>query len=117
MRPQSEFPKYAVLTLEFLRACPMKQAREPIDHDSGPAGIAIIGMSGRFPMARNVDEFWHNLAEGIDAIRPPKDEDRATARLGPDVLNHPDYVESGYYLDDVKLFDAEFFGFTAAEAR
>jgi len=95
----------------------MKQAPEPIENESGPTGIAIIGMSGRFPMARNVDEFWHNLAEGIDAIRPPKDEDRAATRLGPDVLNHPDYVGFGYYLDDVKLFDAEFFGFTAAEAR
>lgn len=95
----------------------MKQVREPIEHESGLAGTAIIGMSGRFPMARNVAEFWHNLAEGIDAIRPPTDDDRAATRLGPDVLNHPDYVGSGYYLDDVKLFDNEFFGFTAAEAR
>ena len=95
----------------------MKQARQPIEHGSGIAEIAIIGMSGRFPMAGNVDEFWHNLAQGIDAIRPPQDEHRAVARLGPDVLNHPDYVDRGYYLDDVKDFDAEFFGFTAAEAR
>ena len=30
--------------------------------------IAIVGMSGRFPGARNVEQFWHNLAEGIDSI-------------------------------------------------
>jgi acyl transferase domain-containing protein len=24
-------------------------------------GIAIIGLSGRFPGAKNVNEFWHNL--------------------------------------------------------
>ena len=30
--------------------------------------IAIVGMSGRFPGARNVDEFWHNLAGGIESI-------------------------------------------------
>ena len=79
-------------------------------------GVAIIGMSGRFPSARNVDEFWRNLAGGVDALRPLTPEDQARTRLGPDVLRHPDYVGSRYYLDDVKLFDAEIFGFTAAEA-
>jgi acyl transferase domain-containing protein/acyl carrier protein len=80
-------------------------------------GVAVIGMSGRFPGARNVDEFWRNLASGVDAIRPPRPEDQARTRLGPEVLRHPDYVGSRYCLDDEKLFDAELFGFTAAEAR
>ncbi|MFD5645412.1 SDR family NAD(P)-dependent oxidoreductase, partial [Streptomyces anulatus] len=30
--------------------------------------IAIIGMSGRYPGARNPDEFWHNLTAGRDRI-------------------------------------------------
>jgi acyl transferase domain-containing protein/NAD(P)-dependent dehydrogenase (short-subunit alcohol dehydrogenase family)/acyl carrier protein len=30
--------------------------------------IAIIGMSGRFPKARNVDELWDILASGRDAV-------------------------------------------------
>lgn len=30
--------------------------------------IAIIGMSGKFPMAEDLDEFWSNLAEGRDCI-------------------------------------------------
>jgi acyl transferase domain-containing protein len=59
--------------------------------------IAIIGMSGRFPGARNVDEFWRNLASGVDAIRPQRPRDHAW--------------------DDEKLFDAEIFGFQANEAR
>jgi acyl transferase domain-containing protein/acyl carrier protein len=88
-------------------------------HEDGEAGrsIAIIGMSGRFPRARNVDEFWRNLAAGLDAIRPPTADDSATARIGSDVAGHPDYVGKAYYLDDVKLFDADFFRFTPAEAR
>ena len=28
--------------------------------------IAIIGMSGRFPGANNIDEFWNNLREGVE---------------------------------------------------
>ena len=31
-------------------------------------GIAIVGMAGRFPKARNLDEFWRNLCEGVDAV-------------------------------------------------
>src|SRR5260370_42382796 len=36
--------------------------------------IAIIGMSGRFPMAKDVDELWENLRSGRDCISeiPPQ---------------------------------------------
>jgi acyl transferase domain-containing protein len=95
-----------------------EQASIPAGEDCNQGrGIAIIGMSGRFPGAGNVDEFWRNLAGGVDAIRRARPEDHSSTRLGPEVLRHPDYVGSVYYLDDVKLFDAEIFGFTAAEAR
>ena len=30
--------------------------------------IAVIGMSGRFPGARNVDELWKILEQGINAV-------------------------------------------------
>ncbi len=30
--------------------------------------IAIVGMAGRFPGAKNVTEFWHNLQNGIESI-------------------------------------------------
>ncbi|WP_149551169.1 SDR family NAD(P)-dependent oxidoreductase [Streptomyces marokkonensis] len=38
-------------------------------HD-GDHRIAVIGMSGRFPQARTVDEFWQLLAEGREAVTP-----------------------------------------------
>ena len=31
-------------------------------------GIAIIGMSGRFPGAENVEEFWANLVAGKETV-------------------------------------------------
>ncbi|MCP5002451.1 MAG: SDR family NAD(P)-dependent oxidoreductase, partial [Planctomycetes bacterium] len=31
--------------------------------------IAIIGMSGRFPQSRNIEELWQLLAEGKEAVR------------------------------------------------
>ncbi|MEU4000326.1 beta-ketoacyl synthase N-terminal-like domain-containing protein, partial [Streptomyces fungicidicus] len=38
-------------------------------HD-GDHRIAVIGMSGRFPQARTVDELWQVLAEGREAVTP-----------------------------------------------
>lgn len=35
-------------------------------HDVEP--IAIIGIAGRFPGAKNVDEFWQNLRSGVKSI-------------------------------------------------
>ena len=34
-----------------------------------PSTIAIVGMAGRFPGARNIAEFWRNLRDGVESIR------------------------------------------------
>ena len=36
--------------------------------------IAIVGLSGRYPLAENLDEFWENLKAGRDCITeiPPE---------------------------------------------
>ncbi|WP_232035849.1 SDR family NAD(P)-dependent oxidoreductase [Methylomusa anaerophila] len=44
-----------------------------------PEPIAIIGMSGRFPDARNIDEMWAILAQGQEAVREVP-ADRFTGR-------------------------------------
>ncbi|MFH9663616.1 beta-ketoacyl synthase N-terminal-like domain-containing protein, partial [Streptomyces sp. NPDC017248] len=33
-------------------------------------GVAIIGMAGRFPGARDLTEFWENLRDGVESIVP-----------------------------------------------
>ncbi len=30
-------------------------------------GIAIVGLAGRFPGAKNVEEFWQNLQNGVES--------------------------------------------------
>lgn len=35
---------------------------------AGALDIAIIGVSGRYPKARNIQEFWNNLRDGKDCI-------------------------------------------------
>ena len=79
-------------------------------------GIAIIGMACRFPGARNLEEFWHNLRNGRESVAYFSDEELAASGINPDMLSDPHYVKAGAILDDVEKFDAEFFGISAAEA-
>ncbi|MDO9003248.1 MAG: SDR family NAD(P)-dependent oxidoreductase, partial [Aquabacterium sp.] len=36
--------------------------------DHGPLDVAIIGVSGRYPNARTLKEYWENLKGGVDCI-------------------------------------------------
>jgi acyl transferase domain-containing protein len=79
--------------------------------------IAIIGMSGRFPGAETVDALWHNLCAGIESISQFSDEELLAAGVDPALLSDPNYVKAGAVLEDIELFDADFFGFTPREAQ
>lgn len=79
--------------------------------------IAIVGMEGRFPGARNIEEFWGNLRDGIHAISFFSDEEIEPVAGDRSQLNHPNYVKAGGVLEDAELFDAAFFGFTPREAE
>lgn len=49
-------------------------AKQGVIGKHAPMDIAIIGLSGRFPGADNVDTFWENLRNGVNSIQkvPPK---------------------------------------------
>jgi acyl transferase domain-containing protein/acyl carrier protein len=79
--------------------------------------IAIIGIAGRFPGAKNITEFWHNLCNGVESISKFSDEELIAAGISPEFINHPNYVKAGAVLEDVDLFDASFFGFNPKEAE
>lgn len=79
--------------------------------------IAIIGMAGRFSGARDVEEFWRNIRDGVESIRPFTREELAASGVDPAVLGEPGYVNSGAVLDDADCFDAAFFGCTPREAE
>lgn len=79
--------------------------------------IAIIGMAGRFPGARNLTAFWHNLKNGIESISSFSDQDLLSSGIDPAILKNPNYVNASAVLDDYDHFDAEFFGFSPREAE
>jgi acyl transferase domain-containing protein len=83
----------------------------------GPEEIAVIGMSGRFPGARNIEEFWHNLRRGVESISFFTDEELEASGVDASALRHPNYVRAKATLDDIDLLDASFFGFNPREAE
>jgi len=78
--------------------------------------IAIVGMAGRFPGARNLSEFWRNLRDGVESVRRLSDADLLAAGVTPEELADPDYVKAAAVLEDIALFDASFFGFSPRDA-
>ncbi|HEX3682333.1 MAG TPA: SDR family NAD(P)-dependent oxidoreductase [Bryobacteraceae bacterium] len=78
--------------------------------------IAVVGMSGRFPGACSISEFWRNLRDGIESIRFHSREELVQTGLSPELLEHPNLVPASSDLADIDLFDAAFFGYSPAEA-
>jgi acyl transferase domain-containing protein len=82
----------------------------------GKTRIAVIGMAGRFPGARNVAEFWQNLNAGVESIttfRP----DEIDPAVPFEERSHPNYGRSRGVLEDADKFDAEFFRINPREAK
>lgn len=85
--------------------------------DVDPGSIAVVGMAGRFPGARSVDELWTNLRDGVEAIRRLEPRELRHAGVPEDEFSDPDYVPAAADLEGAELFDASFFGFLPREAE
>jgi 3-oxoacyl-(acyl-carrier-protein) synthase/acetylornithine/succinyldiaminopimelate/putrescine aminotransferase/pimeloyl-ACP methyl ester carboxylesterase/acyl carrier protein len=87
---------------------------------AGPEGrsgdVAVIGLSGRYPMAADLGEFWNHLAEGKDCITEA--ETRAWAEsFATDAAFHRGHQRWGGFLDDYDTFDPLFFKISPREAE
>ncbi|HVG06172.1 MAG TPA: amino acid adenylation domain-containing protein [Thermoanaerobaculia bacterium] len=88
-------------------------AVRPRTHDR----IAVVGMAGRFPGARDLDELWRNLRGGVESIRFFGDEELFAAGIHPDLLADPAYVKARGVLEGSDLFDAGLFDLVPREAQ
>ncbi|WP_234347583.1 beta-ketoacyl synthase N-terminal-like domain-containing protein, partial [Streptomyces specialis] len=85
----------------------------------GEEPIAVVGMSGRYPGAGDLDAFWRVLAEGRDCVTEvPGDRWDHAAIHHPD-RDHPGttYSRWGGFLDGMDRFDAAFFGISRRDAE
>jgi phthiocerol/phenolphthiocerol synthesis type-I polyketide synthase E len=79
--------------------------------------IAVIGMSGRFPGAADIKEFWDNLKNGVESITFFTDEELEKSGISPDTYNDPNYVRGRGSLENAAYFDSYFFDYTRREAE
>lgn len=106
---ESRSPKMAPEPLRGSRFYSEQRYHEP---------IAIVGISGKFPGACDLDEFWDNLLEGKDCITEiPKDRWEWRDYFGdPKREANKTDVKWGGFLDTVADFDPLFFGISPREA-
>jgi len=78
--------------------------------------IAIIGMSGRFPGANNVDTFWQNLLDGKESITHFEFSELEPLAQA-EARENADYVYARGIVDEYDCFDAAFFGVSHLEAE
>lgn len=81
--------------------------------------IAIIGVSGRYPMANNLDKFWENFLEGKDCITEiPKDRWNYNDFYDPDKEKFgKSYSKWGGFIENIDKFDPLFFNISPMEAK
>ncbi len=79
------------------------------------SGVAVVGMAGRFPGARDVAEFWDNLQCGRETISFFTADE--LVGVDPALLADPAYVKARGVLADADKFDAAFFGVSPREAE
>jgi acyl transferase domain-containing protein len=84
-----------------------------------PGDVAVIGMSGRFADAEDLDVFWANIAAGRDSVREiPAERWDVDAHWDADPqAPGKTYSKWGSLLAHIDRFDADFFGISPREAR
>ncbi|HML90062.1 MAG TPA: SDR family NAD(P)-dependent oxidoreductase [Methylomusa anaerophila] len=101
---------------------PENQAKSQSSQSPQPStvqDIAIIGISGRYPGAGNIEEFWRNLQDGNDCIvEIPKDRWDHSLYFDAE-KNKPGktYCKWGGFLEGVDQFDPLFFNISPLDAE
>src|SRR5262245_50146709 len=90
-----------------------EEQTEPL---SLPGGIAVVGMVGRFPGARDLDAYWRIIRDGAETLSVFTDEQLIAAGFDPQLVQHPSYVKARGIVEEFDLFDASFFGYSHREA-
>ena len=81
--------------------------------------VAIIGLAGRYPEAKDVGEFWQNLKEGRNCIREIPSERWNWREYYDDEKGKEKtaYTKWGGFIKDIDKFDPLFFRISPKEAE
>lgn len=78
--------------------------------------VAIIGAGCRFMGAKDPFTFWRRIADGEVLSRRVTRDDLIREGLDPALLQRPDFVPVASIVEDAEHFDADWFGYSPAEA-
>ncbi|WP_440119536.1 aminotransferase class III-fold pyridoxal phosphate-dependent enzyme [Paenibacillus sp. QZ-Y1] len=116
----NQLAKYLLgIERDEISVIPVTKRKEEVDDlpNYKKNDIAVIGMSGEFAGADDLDEYWRVIATGQDAISPLNVERAEDARH---FMNRKDedftFIEGGF-LKEIDKFDYSFFGMTPKEAE
>ncbi len=98
-------------------AAALAQRRRALQVGAASKDVALVGLAGRFPGARNVEELWANLCAGVESLTFFDDAELLRAGVDEELLRDPRYVKAGAILTDVDQFDAELFAYSPREAE
>ncbi|MGH2506144.1 MAG: SDR family oxidoreductase, partial [Ktedonobacteraceae bacterium] len=97
----------------------LRARRAQARRQTGAGELAIVGMSGRFPGAASVEQFWQNLHAGQESITFFTPQELEAAGISPEVFQAPNYVPARPVLpaEMVEGFDTALFGYSPREAE
>lgn len=89
-----------------------------VPHQKNEEEIAVIGLAGRYPGAVDINAFWENLRNGVDAITEIPAERWDHRQFFEPVKGIPGktYAKWGGFIDGVTEFDPLFFNISPLEA-
>jgi hypothetical protein len=95
------------------------ETQGPAEERSKQSKIAIVGMSGRFPDAMNVNELWDLLLQGLDVHKPiPPDRFDVATHVDPTrKRKNTSATPYGCFINNPGLFDPAFFQMSPREAK
>lgn len=88
------------------------------DSSGSSVKIAVVGMSGRFPNADNLESLWSLLEQGLDVHRRvPPDRFDIDAHYDPTgKKKNTSHTPYGCFIEEPGLFDPRFFNMSPREA-
>ena len=79
--------------------------------------VAVIGVSGIFQKSNDINSWWDNLRTGKELYDWYSEDDLRAAGISESEKNDPNFVSINTTLEEAKMFDASFFGYSQKEAE
>lgn len=81
--------------------------------------IAIVGMACRFPDAKNYEQYWKNIKNGVDSVKDINEKRWKTTKFNQGVFPSSDSETCCYdgMLAQIEYFDYSFFNISPREAK